>query len=37
MKKKKMPASDTSNNNLFNMEKRDIAKSKQFEYELINS
>ena len=37
MKEKKMSASATSINNFLNMDKRDIANSKQFEYELINS
>ena len=34
-KKKKMSASATSINNFLNMEKRDIANSKQFEYDLL--
>ena len=36
-KKKKMSALATSNNNFLNMDKQDIANSKQFEYEIINS
>ena len=37
MKKKKISASATSINNFLNMDKQDIANSKQFEYEFINS